>query len=71
MLSSFPEINTLCNVAFVGCISEYTYDARTPKPSIYSLDIVLSSLLKEEAYDHIQKNPKMGYILSIFEPVLP
>jgi len=33
--------------------------------------MILSSLLKVEAYDHIQKNPTFGYILSIFEPVLP
>jgi len=32
--------------------------------------MILSSLLKVEAYDLIQKNPTLGYILSIFEPVL-
>jgi len=32
--------------------------------------MILSSLLKVEAYDHIQKNPTLGYILSIFKPVL-
>lgn len=33
--------------------------------------MTLLTLLKVEAYDHIQKNPTLGYILSIFEPALP
>jgi hypothetical protein len=37
----------------------------------YSLDMILLFLLKVEAYDHIQKNPTLSYILNIFKPVLP
>jgi len=30
-VEQFPDINKLCNVAFVGYISQYTHDARTPE----------------------------------------